>query len=200
MDASERIAHIQQLQREADEGRERIRRRQEERESNPELEHDFIMAEAAETQRRAPVQREAPAGALVYRERHDALVTVPEANADWSQWEAWLDGHLEVLRSEVADSVARAIGLVIASTRKEIEAKFKAEIADLRRAVAERDERAKALADVKREFASERAEREALQLSAALAARDARITALEDRLQMLLRFLSLSGIDPPRGL
>ena len=131
MDASERIAHIQQLQREADEGRERIRRRQEERESNPELEHDFIMAEAAETQRRAPVQREAPAGALVYRERHDALVTVPEANADWSQWEAWLAGHLADLRAEVADTVSRAIGIAIATTRKEVEAQFKAESADL---------------------------------------------------------------------
>src|SRR6516225_1736449 len=131
MDASEREFRIQQLEREIAAGRQRIAERQRQREGNPALEQDFLMAEAAETQRAAYVQRRADERGIVRMTTENALAPAPAANADWSQWEAWLAGHLADLRAEVADTVSRAIGIAIASTRKEGEAQFKAESADL---------------------------------------------------------------------
>ena len=48
-------------------------------------------------------------------------------------------------------------------------------------------------------FLTQLQEETSSELAAALAERDARITQLETQLQMLLRFLSISGVDLPRG-
>jgi hypothetical protein len=126
-----------------------------------------------------------------------ASVMDPESSARWNKW---IDGRLETERAEVLDIITKAMGEFASEYTHEKLAPLKAEIADLKRTLVEREERVKAIAEVKRELVGERVEREALQLSAALAARDARIAGLEDRLQMLLRFLSLSGYDLPRGM
>ena len=127
-------------------------------------------------------------------------MTALDTAADWSAWQAWLDGHLNVLRSEMMEAVAEGMAEFASTYVAERLAPLQSEIAALKHVLQERDERAKALGELKHELAGERVEREALQLSAALVARDAKIAALEDKLQMLLRFLSLQGVDLPRGM
>jgi hypothetical protein len=195
MDREERI---EQLQREADEGRERIRQRQEERERDPAKMHDWLKLSHDNSKRHSvtasheiihkemPIERQLPAEFSAAQ------------NAEG--WNHWIKAHLANERAELIDVLTRTIGEFASQYVHEKLQPLRTEIADLRRTLVERDERARALAEVKREVAGERVEREALQLSAALAARDAKIAALEDRMQILLRFLSLSGIDPPKGL
>jgi hypothetical protein len=56
------------------------------------------------------------------------------------------------------------------------------------------------LVQIKREADISRAELTRQRYESALALRDGRIDALEQRLGMLLRFLSLQGLEPPTGL
>jgi DNA repair exonuclease SbcCD ATPase subunit len=78
---------------------------------------------------------------------------------------------------------------------------LRAEVEALKAALREREERASAIAEVKRQYEGERVEHEALRLSSALSARDAKIEKLETQLQMLCKFLSLSGDHKlPEGL
>ena len=111
MTEEERLAWIDHLQRDAGEGRERIRQRQEAREADPALEQDWLMAEVE--------QRDA---GLVFKE-HDngALDSAPEP---------------EPVRS-YDDVVAEAIGIVAAELRREWREERSAEVAVLKQEIAE---------------------------------------------------------------
>jgi hypothetical protein len=139
---------------------------------------------------------------LVFKTREDALAPIgPDPDATNAEaWERWLRGHLNIERAEIFNTVAEQMAEFASEYVGEKLQPLRSEIADLRRTLAERDERTKALGELRHELAGERVEREALQLSSALAARDAKIAALEDRLQMLLKFLNVSGYDLPRGM
>jgi hypothetical protein len=200
MDPAERLERIEQLKAEADEGRERIRQRQEERERDPTKMDDFMRSERY-------VAREAMPGELVYKDRRDALVTVGTDDAqdavNQAGWDRWLLAHLSIERRGLIDAIEQDVNNVAASLRSERdagEAKLQREITELRRVMQEREERAGAIAEVKKQLTLERDQRERTQFEAALVQRDARIAALEDKLQMLLRFLSVSGYDLPRGM
>ena len=60
-------------------------------------------------------------------------------------------------------------------------------------------ERTQYINELRREVADVQVKLQNKEIDAALAERDARITQLETQLQMLLRFLSISGVDLPRG-
>jgi hypothetical protein len=103
-------------------------------------------------------------------------------------------------RAETVELLTKTLGeFAVEFARQEV-APLKTEIAELRRTLVERDERAHAVAEAKRQHAGERVEYEALQLSAALAARDAKIEKLETQIRMLCSFLSVGGYDLPKGL
>jgi hypothetical protein len=200
-----RLDRIDQLQAEIVEGHARIRQRQEQRAADPCLEQDWLMGDAPsrlEGQGGAPVQREGPAGDLVYRRTEDALQpaagAMDAANAEG--WNRWVKAHLANERAEIIELLIQALGEFGVEFTREKVAPLEAKIADLRRTLQERDERTKAIAEIKREVAGERVEREALQLSAALAVRDAKIEKLETQIRMLCSFLSVSGVDLPKGL
>jgi hypothetical protein len=130
MTKDERLDLIDRLRRENDEGRERIRQRQEERESNPELEQDYLLAERPGA---SPlVTREAPQGIRYRQHENNAPAPAPSGDTAWSAWEGWLNGHLNILRQEMAGIVSEAIGIALAETRKEVEAEFERKLAALR--------------------------------------------------------------------
>jgi hypothetical protein len=205
VDRAARLGRIDELRRQADEGRENIRRPEEERAQNPILMHDFIMAE---TQGAAPVlQREVPAGELEYRVIENAI-SQPAATsittlseADSVGWNSWFDARVNPIVKEIDDGFGAALRRIeyIEDTYNKAVRDLKIEIASLKRALEERDARAAAISELKREFQGERTEHQALQLASALAARDAKIEKLEEKLGMLLRFLSLQGYDLPGG-
>jgi hypothetical protein len=199
MNADERAERIQQLQGDVDQHRSNIRQREEARAQNPILMHDHLMstreADAA-PQPVAPVQREADPAGLLYRVTETAPVVM--SAEDSARWNAWIDGRLQTERAEVFDIIARQMGEGMSEyTHLKLEP-IRRELADLRRTLEERDERGRAVAEVRRELQGERVERQALELSAALERRDARIAALEQRVDMLLRHMSLMGVTPPR--
>jgi hypothetical protein len=197
---AERAARIQQLQGDVDQHRENIRQREEARAQNPILMDEYIRGE----QQTAPVQRDVGQAGLQYRVTETAAVTATaepfEMDAESSaRWNGWLDKRFEVERRENFDIIARQMAEFVSEYLHQKLQPLRTEIGDLRRDLAARDERARALGEVKRELAGERVEREALQLASALAARDAKIEKLEEKLGMLLRFLSLQGYDLPKG-
>jgi hypothetical protein len=196
----DRLQRIDQLKAEAAAGRERIRQRQQQREADPIAMSDYLRRKQSDIPNGNITVVEREAGALVFKQRDDALVTATTDAENQKGWDLWLRRHLDNERAEVFDIIARQMAEFAYEYLAEKLAPLKTEIADLKRTLVERDERAKALGELKHELAGERVEREALQLSSALAARDARIDALEDKLQILLRFLSLSGLEPPKGV
>ena len=210
MDREERI---EQLQRETEEHKASIAAREAARERDPIAYDDFVMREGRAGLRFRTQENTAPALPTyveMYHDRNDPshkfLVHNLDARAEFNQkgWDEWVKGHIKNSltseRTEVLDQVARTVAEFTSQYIHEKMQPLRTEIDNLKRALAERDERARAIAEVKREAAGERVEREALQLSSALAARDAKIAALEERLQMLLRFLSVSGYDLQRGM
>ena len=59
-------------------------------------------------------------GDVLYRRRDDALVSSPAATddgEDWSGWERWLRGHLDIERDAIGDQVGDAIGELIREER-----------------------------------------------------------------------------------
>jgi hypothetical protein len=102
-----------------------------------------------------------------------------------------LSDRVALIETQIERRLANAPAPAAAEHGAEI-ALLKARIAELKRTLEEREERATAIAEAKRQHAGERVEHEALRLSAALAVRDQRIELLEQKLAMLLRFLSLS--------
>jgi hypothetical protein len=195
LSTAERIA---QLQAEAEAHRAHIAEREGARERDPIAMADYLRSEHDHIPKENKVERDA--GGLLFRQQDNALVSAPEAAADWSAWQAWLDGHLNVLRAEMMEAVAEGMAEFANEYIAEKLAPLQTELTDLRRTLQERDERAVAIAEVKKQYAGERAEREALALAAALTVRDAKIEKLEMQLGILLRFLSLSGLEPPKGL
>ena len=109
-----------------------------------------------------------------------------------------LSDRVALIETQIERRLANAPAPAAAEHGAEI-ALLKARIAELKRTLQEREERATAIAEAKRQHAGERVEHEALRLSAALALRDQRIELLEEKLAMLLRFLSLSH-DLPEGI
>jgi len=67
-------------------------------------EHDRFMAEqASEPIRRPPVSKTDEAG-LIYKEYdNSAPAHAPAPDADWSGWERWLRGHLNIERRGLLD-------------------------------------------------------------------------------------------------
>ena len=103
--------------------------------------HDRFMAEqASETIRRSPVSESGGAG-IIYKEYDNSALPPAAATAegeqDWSGWEAWMAGHLAVEREHMLDSLAEAMGICLAETRKEMRAERAAEIAPLKTEIAE---------------------------------------------------------------
>jgi len=73
------------------------------------------------------------------------------------------------------------------------EAALRREITELRRELQHAEDRRVAVAEVRRQFTGELDQQR-------LAERDVRIASLEQRLDMLARFLSLQGLEPPKGV
>jgi hypothetical protein len=192
MDPFEKLDRIAQLKTETDEHRANIAERQAAREANPLAYDDYLR------------QREAPARDLVFKKRDDALAPVAADNADDAEnqkgWDLWIRRHLDIERKGLIAAIEQDVGDVAARLRAE----FKGEIAKLEEARVTREqaqaEKTAALVEVRKELVLERNARERTQLEAALAQRDARIGALEERLSMLARFLSLQGLEPPKGV
>jgi hypothetical protein len=177
------------------------------RELDPFAYDDYLRAErSAEPERGAYVQRESSQAGLVFKTNSNALVPVSTADDDTQNehaWNLWIRRHLDVERRGLLDALERDMGDTVATLRAERTADTAAlrrELTELRRALQERDERSRALGELKHELAGERVEREALQLSAALAVRDAKIEKLEMQVRMLCQFLSVGGLDLPKGL
>jgi hypothetical protein len=204
VDRNERLNMIDRLKAETDAHRENLLRRQEKRENDPMAMHDHLMAGAAETQRAAPVQRDGQVAGLLYRVTETTPAPAqtgstmdPETQVGWDRW---LRGHLDNERAEMLEILTKGVGEGMSEYVFQRLQPLRTEIADLKRILQERDERAHALSELKREFQGERVEHEALALASALAVRDAKIEKLEEKLGMLLRFLSLQGLDLPRGM
>ena len=147
------------------------------------------------------MQRESSQAGLVFKTNSNALVPVPAADADTQNeqaWNLWIRRHLDVERKGLLDALERDMADTVATLRTERNADTAAlrrELTELRRTMQEREERAAAVAEVRKQYVG----LERQQLQTELASRDTRITALEERLQMLLRFLSINGLDP-KGL
>ena len=169
------------------------------RELDPFAYDDYLRAErSAEPERGAYVQRESSQAGLVFKTNSNALVPVPAADADTQNeqaWNLWIRRHLDVERKGLLDALERDMADTVATLRTERNADTAAlrrELTELRRTMQEREERAAAVAEVRKQYVG----LERQQLQTELASRDTRITALEERLQMLLRFLSINGLDP----
>jgi hypothetical protein len=137
MDPIERLQRIAELRAQADAGRERIRQREEAREADPIKMHEHLMGQAHEAQR-SPLARETELPDIVYREfAPSASASAPAtAPADFSGWEAWLAGHLEIERREMLDIVARGMAEVFEIEKREIRKERDIELIELRREVA----------------------------------------------------------------
>jgi hypothetical protein len=191
MDTTERLARIAELQRANELGAAEVERRQATRDPAAELE-EMIAEHGSAPQRSPPV--------IIYR-RFDGNASAPasEPGADWSGWEAWMAGHIAILRTEMHDTMREALGIVVAEVSREMQA----EIAELHRRLDSRDERDRTVAErsgrvaeLQRENAIARREAERSQFDQALAEYRARIDAIEVKVGMLLRFF---GGELPRG-
>jgi hypothetical protein len=109
--------------------------------------HDALMAEheawmAAREAPPASSARKSDAAGIAYRDGPEnapaaAATGEPQVSeADWSQWEAWLAGHLANERKELLDIIARATSEFIAVQRREIRKERDIELIELRREVA----------------------------------------------------------------
>jgi hypothetical protein len=121
MTPEERLDLIDELKASNDKLRAERDERERARELDPFAYDDYLRAErTAEPERDACVQREAPAGGLVYRRMDDALQRASEP-PDWSQWEAWMKGHLDNLREEMIDAVAEGMVEFFKQKRHELD-------------------------------------------------------------------------------
>jgi hypothetical protein len=99
--------------------------------------HDRMMAEAREDERRRELEQEAAeaeraatenlaqegpeTGAKGSYMQRSASAAEAEPEPDWSGWERWMDGHLSNLRTEIFDTLTECLGEVIAELRREWE-------------------------------------------------------------------------------
>ena len=152
------------------------------RELDPFAYDDYLRAErSAEPERGAYVQRESSQAGLVFKTNSNALVPVPAADADTQNeqaWNLWIRRHLDVERKGLLDALERDMADTVATLRTERNADTAAlrrELTELRRTMQEREERAAAVAEVRKQYVG----LERQQLQTELASRDTRITALE---------------------
>jgi hypothetical protein len=139
----EKLELIERLARENEEARERIAELERKRLEDPSFDladrrltddaSDLCFTAAVEPAEGPPVEKSSGNGLLMFRMGpENALAPAPAGNTDWSAWESWMQGHLNVLRSEVADTISRATGIALASTRKEMQAEFERKLAALK--------------------------------------------------------------------
>jgi hypothetical protein len=188
----DRLTRIDELRRENDEARERIRQRQEARERDPIAMHDHLM-----------VQRDVGRAGLLYRvtetETPSPAADGDAANTDAENqkgWDLWIRRHLDIERKGLLDALERDMADILAklhAQREAGEAALRREITELRRELQHAEDRRVAVAEVRRQFTGELDQQR-------LAERDVRIASLEQRLDMLARFLSLQGLEPPKGV
>ena len=225
MDREQRLDLMDRLQADNEAARERLAERQRQREDDPAAmqnwlladrratgdEHDLAFTEPCEPVASPSVTKSGLPGGLIRKITETArarpAVTVAAASTgngdDSNGWNDWVKRHLENERAEVLDLVVRMVGQVIHEMRKEraVEiAALRRELTQLRSLLGEREERAAAVAEVKRQYAQDRGERDRERLQADLASRDAKIEKLEMQVRMLCQFLSVSGYDLPRGI
>jgi hypothetical protein len=201
MTPDERRELIDKLRTETADSLAELERRQREREADPAAMLDWLKAEQdapPACRSEAYVERDGTSAGLLYRVQENAPASaVMGEEPDWSGWQAWLDGHLAIERERMLDGVAGAFSLFRAELRTDREAgeaRLQREITELRTQLQHDEERRAAVAEVRREYAGVEHER----LAGALVIRDQRIDALEQRMDILLRFLSLQGLEPPR--
>jgi hypothetical protein len=160
MSPEEREILIERLARENAEARERIEALRIKREENPyeydladrrltDDPSDLCFTAAVEPAEDPPVEKSNGNGLLIYRMTENARTSAPAPDTDWSAWQGWLDGNLNVLRAEVGDTISKALGIALASTRKEMQAEFECKLAALK---AENVELRSMLADVLTRF------------------------------------------------
>jgi hypothetical protein len=190
MDRLERIA---QLKAEAKEHRANIAEREAARERDPVAMHDYLL-----------VQRDAGRAELLYRVTETAPTSSPDVDYDAANtdaenqkgWDLWIRRHLDIERRGLLDALERDMAEILAklhAQREAGEAALRREITELRRELQHAEDRRVAVAEVRRQFAGELDQQR-------LAERDTRIASLEQRLDMLARFLSLQGLEPPQGV
>jgi hypothetical protein len=187
MDEYEKFRLIEDLQRRSDEGRQRIADAEAKREADPVKMDDYLRSEPAILSTMDNVQSDRDSDELIYKEMPLAKLPTSE-DADWSGWENWLRAHMDNERELVLTVVGDAMG------------ELQQEVRELRAALASQTEKAAQLSEVKKQASIDRRERERVQRDADLAARDAKIERLELQVKMLCQFLSVSGLDLPRGL
>jgi len=86
-------------------------------------EHDQWMARR-NAARAAPVSEPPSPGLITKDYGGNVLATAPQPRAaasegDWSQWEAWMAGHLAIMRAEIHDKVARSMGTLIVELERQ---------------------------------------------------------------------------------
>jgi hypothetical protein len=209
MDPTERAAMIEDLERKRADNLAAIEERRRAFEADIFAQHDALMAEcAAETKTGVKstlvnsADKTTVPGDLIYKEYRPAVPPADELK--WVEgWEAWMRGHLaneRMVTYAAVNKLFEAMQLDVLDAfdklRGEVTARFDAQA-----------EKAGALADVKKQASIDRRERERVERDAErqkhesdFAARDARIAALETQVQMLCRFLSVSGLDLPKGI
>jgi hypothetical protein len=142
MTPEEKLALIQRLAREADEGRQRIEAMRLKRKEDPysfdladrrltDDPSDLCFTTAMEPAEGPPVEK-SNGNALLYRMGPENALAPTPADTGWSGWEAWMQGHLDNLRQEMSAAVSRALGIVTVETRRELRAEFEIKFADLR--------------------------------------------------------------------
>ena len=105
-------------------------------------EHDRLMAAAADERRiyaEGRFRSGSPPGPLtdgadIIYPQHDnsAPAPAPEPEYDWSAWEAWMQGHLNILREELLDGVAEGMNLYVAEKLNEERNIFERKLNELR--------------------------------------------------------------------
>ena len=172
-------------------------------------EHDKLMAEHADwmARRRArasPPMSETGDPGICYRDyTNGALLAASAPEQDGFDLQGWLDHHLANEREAMLDGVAEFVVTMLDRERDAFSrqlAEQRREITELRNLFQQREERATAVAEVRREHMGERAELERQRFATALAERDAKIEKLEMQMKMLCSFLSVGGYDLPKGL
>jgi len=81
-----------------------------------------------EAQARALMQRNNDDGGLVYKEMENATGAPAQPETDWSQWEAWMAGHLANEREAVLNIVNEGVNKMLDQERASIDR----DLADLR--------------------------------------------------------------------
>jgi hypothetical protein len=166
MTREDRLERIDRLARENADSRDHIAERERQREADPALEQDHLMASALS---QPGTMDAAPSGEVIYKRYHRSEAVQTEH--DWSGWEAWLRKNLDNERTQTLAIVTEALGIAIAETRKEVREEMRTEMRTLAAenrelkgllgdVLARFDENSKALATLAADIGRERRDRE----------------------------------------